>query len=375
MLSNKREEGKSMCDDAEKRRETARWILKIFTVCVLIYLCISHVDSIAGALVWGLRLAEPLFIGIILALIINVPMSFFERWLFRKKPDSKARRPLAILLALLSVLGIFVGVAVLVIPELAEAVRMIIQILSQLFDSMAVMGEQTDYSNIPLGEYLAGIDIDWNGLKNNLEAWFAAQSSRIVDGVMAVLGNVADKVVTLFLSFIFSLYILGGKEKLKRQVCRLLSVWTPKRLSSGVIHICAVCSRTFQNFIAGQATEAVILGVLCMLGMLVLRIPYAPMVGALVGVTALIPVVGAFAGAIIGAIMILTVSPWKALVFLVFLVILQQLEENLIYPRVVGSRINLPAIWVLAAITVGEAWRALWACCLEYRLCLPLTIC
>lgn len=106
-------------------------------------------------------------------------------------------------------------------------------------------------------------------------------------------------------------------------------------------------------FIAGQAIEAIILGTLCMIGMMILRIPYAPMIGALVGVTARIPIVGAFAGTIVGAVMILTVDPFKAVVFVVFLLILQQVEGNAIYPRVVGSKIKLPAIWVLAAVTIG----------------------
>ena len=120
-----------------------------------------------------------------------------------------------------------------------------------------------------------------------------------------------------------------------------------------MVHVFDVCNQTFKLFIAGQATEAVILGVLCMIGMMILQIPYAPMVGALIGVTALIPILGAFIGTIIGAIMILTVNPFKAVIFVVFLLILQQIEGNLIYPRVVGSKINLPAMWVLAAVTVG----------------------
>lgn len=133
----------------------------------------------------------------------------------------------------------------------------------------------------------------------------------------------------------------------------LIHAWFPEKTGVHLVHIVSVCNRSFRNFIVGQATEAVILGTLCTIGMLILRLPYAPMIGALVGVTALVPVVGAFIGTIAGAFLILTVSPLKAFIFVAYLMILQQIEGNLIYPKVVGSKINLPAIWVLAAVTVG----------------------
>lgn len=151
--------------------------------------------------------------------------------------------------------------------------------------------------------------------------------------------------MNLFMGLVFSIYVLANKEKLKRQTLRLIRVWFPQKFGSALVHAASVCNRSFRNFIAGQAIEAVILGMLSTIGMLILRLPYAPMIGALVGVTALIPIVGAF--------LILTVSPFKAFIFVVFLIILQQLEGNLIYPKMMGARINLPAIWVFAAMTIG----------------------
>lgn len=137
------------------------------------------------------------------------------------------------------------------------------------------------------------------------------------------------------------------------QTRRLICAWLPEKSGALLIHIVSMRNVSFRNFIAGQAAEAVILGTLCTIGMLIFRLPYAPMVGALVGVTALIPIVGAYIGAIAGAFLILTVSPLKAFIFIIFLIVLQQLEGNLIYPKVVGSRVNLPSMWVLAAVTVG----------------------
>ena len=133
----------------------------------------------------------------------------------------------------------------------------------------------------------------------------------------------------------------------------MVRVWLPKNFGEWSIHAASVASMNFRNFISGQSLEAVILGVLCMIGMWIFGFPYAPMIGALVGVTALIPVVGGFIGAGVGAFMILTVDPLKAVFFLIFIVVLQQLEGNLIYPRVMGSRVNLPGMWILAAVTVG----------------------
>ena len=150
-----------------------------------------------------------------------------------------------------------------------------------------------------------------------------------------------------------SITVRQDPAKLRKQITRLANAWLPIRLVKIISHITLVCTRTFRHFIIGQATEAVILGSLCAIGMWILQIPYAAMIGSLVGVTALLPMVGAFIGAAAGAFIILTESPVKALIFIVFLVILQQIEGNLIYPRVVGSKIHFPAMWVLASIIIG----------------------
>ena len=346
-----------MLDTLEKRKNLSKWIFSIFTCCILICFGMRYISDIFNAIAWLIGLAKPLVIGVILALILNVPMSFFERNLRSKTKLRKGVRSLSIVLALVLVVGIFVGVMLLVIPELIEAIKLIVQIAGRGLDQMAQLETNADLRKSSIGQYFAEISIDWIGLKNQLEEWFRAQSSRVVNHAVGVAGSLADSVVSFFIGLVFAIYILSGKEKLKRQIVRLIDVWLPKKIGHIFIHVCSVCGKTFHSFIGGQATEAIILGTLCMIGMGILRIPYAPMVGALVGVTALIPVVGAFAGTIAGAIMIVTVSPLKAIVFFIFFVILQQFEGNIIYPRVVGAKINLPAIWVLAAVTVGGNLR------------------
>ncbi|MBQ7796459.1 MAG: AI-2E family transporter [Lachnospiraceae bacterium] len=342
-----------MFDAPEKYRKLSHWIIGTFTCCILIYLSFRHISSIAGAISWLVTLAKPLLFGIMFALILNVPMRFIEELLQQKTTIKNGIRPLSILLALALVLGIFIGIAVLVIPELLDAVKLLIQIAVSGLDQMEQMEMTLSTTESQLGQYLAQINIDWSGLKIRLEEWAKSWSNIFVDIAVDALKVMAGEVVTLFISFVFAINILASKERLKYQVCKLIRVWLPNWLGENLIHISSVCNKTFRLFIAGQATEAVILGTLCMIGMAILRIPYAPMVGALIGVTALIPVAGAYLGAIIGAIMIMTVNPFKALVFLIFLIILQQVEGNVIYPKVVGTKINLPSIWVLAAVTIG----------------------
>lgn len=173
-------------------------------------------------------------------------------------------------------------------------------------------------------------------------------------GVAAgIVSSVFSTTVTVVVGFIFALYLLAGKEKIGGQMTLLFRKYLPAKLVDKIFYVLHVFDGCFHSFIVGQCTEAVVLGVLCMAGMFLLRLPYAAMIGCLIGFTALIPVAGAYIGAVVGAVMIVTVSPVKAIIFIVFLVVLQQLEGNLIYPKVVGSSIGLPGIWVLAAVTVG----------------------
>ncbi|MDO4327224.1 MAG: AI-2E family transporter [bacterium] len=332
-------------------KEIAKWIIGVVTACILIYLAIRHIDIVAVGITWIVNILSPILLGIILALVLNVPMQPIENHLRLKK--EKARRPLAIILSLLLILGIFVGVAFLVIPEITNTVRLTAQIVMSGIDQAASLEQTLDFSSFPFGEYLEQIDIDWIQLKNNLEKWTLSQKDVLLKQAAGAVTSIAGAFINFFVGIVFSIYTLANKEKLKTQTLRFIHAWLPQQFGASLIHVVSICNQSFRNFIAGQATEAVILGTLCTIGMLILRLPYAPMIGALVGVTALIPVVGAFIGTIIGAFLILTVSPFKALVFVTFLMILQQFEGNVIYPKVVGSKINLPAMWVLAAVTIG----------------------
>ena len=178
-------------------------------------------------------------------------------------------------------------------------------------------------------------------------------AGNILGGTVHVVTGIAGGTTNTIIAFIFALYILLGKEKFKHQLIVLGQAFLPQRMCGALAHVGKVAARTFAKFVSGQCIEACILGTLCWLGMLLFRFPYAPMVGALVGISALVPIVGALVGTVVGAFMIMMVDPILAVWFVVFLLVLQQIEGNVIYPRVVGSSVGLPPVWVLAAVTLG----------------------
>ncbi len=226
-------------------------------------------------------------------------------------------------------------------------------LLTQVPDALAQLVKELDLAPW-LPELYAYLNhLDWEKLVQEGIDFFSTYGGQIAGSTLGVVTTVFGRVVKVFLSFIFSLYLLGDKERLQRQGLSLLNRYLPAGIKGKVLHVLSVLDEKFHRFIVGQCTDALLLGGLCIVGMLIFRFPYAVTVGVLVGFTALIPVAGAYLGAAVGALLILTVSFQSSLLFLVFLVILQQLEGNLLYPRIVGGSLGLPSLWVLAAVVVG----------------------
>ncbi len=339
--------------NSSKMKKLAKWLVGVVAVCILIYLGVKNINTLARSVAYIFKLFRPLILGLVFALILNVPMSFFERIFWpnaKKKLWIKLRRPIAFVTSLVMILGILTGIVVLVIPELTEAVTITAKGVIDFAKKLSRLDKNSE-----LYRFFDGIllNIDLNNFITSIQTWVANIGSGIMNTAVGRVTALFGGIVDFFIAIVFAVYILFSKKTLKRQTARLIRAWTPDSIGGWIIHASGVASRVFRSFVSGQTIEALILGTLCMLGMLILRIPYAPMVGALVGITALIPVVGAFIGAGVGAFMILTVDPWKALIFLIFLIVLQQIEGNIIYPKVMGTRVNLPAMWILAAVTVG----------------------
>ena len=281
-------------------------------------------------------------------------MSFYERLYFpksKKRFFTATRRGVCILLAIVSLLGAAALIIGLVIPELVSCIKFLISEIPPAVDKVL----KTPFiAEILPDDILSSLkNMNWKEYLTN--SW-SVLSSGIGDAatiIFATVSSVFTGIVTAFISIIFTIYLLIDRDRLKGHFTTLFTTYVPEKITKKTFYCLGIFNNCFRRFIVGQCTEAVILGMLCCIGMLIFRFPYAGMISALIGFTALIPIAGAYIGAAVGALMMLTVSPVKALFFLIFIIVLQQLEGNLIYPKVVGKSIGLPALWVLAAVTVG----------------------
>ena len=327
---------------------------KIVVSVFLLYLGVYYWPSVSALLGTFLGAAAPLLIGAVIAFVLNILMNAYERLFFpksRKKSVQRIRRPLCLTAAIVTLIAIIVLVAGLIVPQLMSCFKLIIAELPGFLRNMTEKIAQWDF--IPMEVVTSLQNIDWQSRIGEIINVVTSGIGSVVDVVFKTVTSVASGIVTAFLALVFSLYVLMGKDKLKGQFHRTMLHFLPERVCLKYEHIAGVVNDCFHSYIVGQCTEALILGMLCTLGMSVLRLPYATMIGALMAFTALIPIAGAYIGAIVGAFLILMVSPIQALTFLIFIVVLQQVEGNLIYPKVVGNSLGLPGIWVLAAVTVG----------------------
>ena len=330
--------------------------LKIGVTVFLLFLAIHYWEAVMGAVKLVLGAATPIIIGLIVAYIINILMVFYEKRFFgrtKNKTLLKIKIPACMLLAILSFILIIALIVGLVVPELTSCIQLLISDIPPAMEALLSSELFKELAPEDLYEQLRGID--WKTLMNDVVKMVSSGLGSTVGAVVSVVSNAVSGVVTGVLAFIFAIYFLLGKEKLGEQCRRVMKNYLPQKAVRKINYVLGVANDSFHRYIVGQFTEAIILGVLCAVGMLVFQFPYAGMIGALIGFTALIPVAGAYIGGIVGFVMILTVSPVKALLFIVFLVVLQQLEGNLIYPKVVGGSLGLPAVWVLAAVTIGGA--------------------
>lgn len=328
--------------------------VKIAATAFVLYLCIQYWSYAANLIKTLIAAIMPLIIGAVVAYPLNILMSFYERHYFpksQKKIVLKSRRVMSIVLAFLSLVAVVALVIALVVPQLTSCIKLLIAEVPAFID--AIVAKLSEFDFVPEDIIDTLSKIDWKTkITENIKTVTSGVGS-VMGVVVGAVSSVVSGVTTAFLAVIFAVYLLSGKEKLGSQLTRIINRYVPQKISHKFTYVMSVADDSFHKFIVAQCTEALILGLLCTVGMLILRLPYAAMIGAVTAVSAFIPVVGAFIGGGIGAFLILMESPTKALIFLVFIVLLQQIEGDLIYPKVVGSSMGLPSLWVLAAVTVG----------------------
>ncbi|MBQ8298688.1 MAG: AI-2E family transporter [Clostridia bacterium] len=343
----------------EKNKDDLKRIFKIVLFAAIIFWGVSNVDIVMGFLNNFIEIISPFILGGFLAFIINIPMAAIEKRLLKTRKNKKTgkefqlnkklARALSLILSLIFIAFILFGIVTLVVPELINVIKLLIEKVPYYAEKVQLYLQNSDETGKFIEEVLANIEINPDTIKNDLLKVVSGVLSSSVSFVGATFGVIIDSII----SIVFAAYILVSKEKLLNQFDRLFKAYLSPKWYKRITKISNLTKNTFSTFFSVQCIEATILGLLCVLGMLILKIPYAVTVGVFVGVTALIPVVGAFIGIIIGAILIVSVEPIKVITFIIFVLILQQVETNLIYPKVVGDMIGLPGIWVLVAVSVG----------------------
>lgn len=324
--------------------------------CIVLFWLLFNTDRVEKFFDFFKTLFAPFALGAGLAFIINVPMRAIENRLLRIQKKT-LRRVIAVVLTFIAVALVLFLVVQLLLPQLVTTVETLIQKMPGF--ASRVWNNIHDYleANPEILEWVeTNTDfeqMDWMSYVEKIVAWFSDKISGIVGGTFSAIGTVFSGVFNGVISFVFALYCLFRKEILARQGRRLLYAFLPEHFCDETIRIFRLTSSTFSNFISGQCLEAVILGAMFAVSMLIFRMPYVPLVSVLVAITALVPIVGAFVGCGLGAFFILVDDPIKAVWFVVMFLVIQQIEGNVVYPKVVGSSVGLPGMWVLLAVALG----------------------
>lgn len=347
-------------------KENTKQILKIVIIAIIVLVALLNISSVWNVIKVFLDILSPFIWGLAIAFILNIFMSFYENKLLKgnskkKKETSHSKnsikveknknfkRPFSIALSIITIIAVISIILILIIPQFVEVIiNLVKNIPSYLEDLQSFAIDITD--RVPeINNFIQNINIDTEALKNNI----VNISKDVLDITINQVSNLVTNTVNFFIAIVFAVYILANKEKLKLEAKKFIYARTSKEKADYILKVSRLARDSFRSFLTGQAKEAVILGGLCALGMWILGIPYAGPVGALTALTAFIPIVGAFIGGFVGAVLIVVIDPIKALIFIIFIIVLQQIEGNLIYPHVVGKNIGLPSIWVLVAITIG----------------------
>ncbi len=359
----------------ELNKKNIRKILLIITYTILLCFAIIKFDVLLNVLGYILNLLKPFIFGFCIAFILNIPLSRIENS-FRKKDNKKKKvsnsrakheelatkkqkrtnpklRVLSIILSLLIFIGIIFLTLFLVIPEFINTISIFKDSIPSAFNTCQEWARDLMSNNPEIVEKINEFKPDWQQIYDEAGTWIKSMASGIIGVSIDVIISIFSGIINFFMGIIFAVYMLMQKEKLTCQLKRVIRACMPEDKAQRLMYIGHVTNDTFKKFFGGQFVEAILLGVLCFIGMSIFKMPYALTISVLVGVTALIPVFGAFFGTAIGAILILAVDPMQAIWFVIFIIVLQQIDGNFIYPKIVGDSVGLPGIWVMLAVLVG----------------------
>lgn len=345
----------------ELNKNNMKKILQIITFTVILCALLINFSQVIKWAGLVFRVCYPFILGGAIAFCLNLPMRFFEEKLFgeeqsRGKKAKTLARPVSLLLTLLCLIGVIALVIGVVVPSLRDTFESIGMAMKAFLPKAQIWLEEVFAGKDVIVDYISSIrldNLDWSKWISTIKDFAVSGAGSVLSYTMSATMVVVNSIVTFVIAFIFSIYILSQKERLGRQFTKLLKALCKENAVERTLHICRLSHVTFSKFITGQCVEALILGTMFFVAMVIFRFPYALLVGIVIAFTALIPIVGAFIGCFIGAFLILMVNPMQALAFVVMFLILQQIEGNLIYPHVVGNSVGLPSIWVLFAATVG----------------------
>lgn len=343
----------------EFSREKMKQIRKLMVLAAVLALAVIYSEKVLGGAAFLLGIMRPFIYGGGVAFVLNIPMKMIEEKLLgrrKKKAAARWKRPLSMVLSLALIVLVLAVVIGMVLPQIALTAAEVGRKVPAFMEQMIQEFERLAKDEPALADWvgrLESMEINWDSIQENIVHFLKNGAGNVLNSTFNVAGSIISGVVNGAIALVFALYILAQKERLANQGKRLISAYLPVRIGDRLLEICSLLYKNFNNFITGQCLEAVILGAMFVVSMSIFRMPYALMVGALIAVTALIPIVGAFVGCAVGAFLIMINNPLQALWFVVLFLVLQQIEGNLVYPRVVGNSVGLPSIWVLMAVSIG----------------------
>lgn len=340
-------------------RKNVKSLRGLIIFAAFICLAVWRIEVVLQGIFFVIGIIKPFLYGGAIAFVLNIPMRAIEKKLFSKNNNAridKMRRPVSIVLSFTLVILSLSLVGLIVMPQVTKTLIDLGNKIPQFFVDLFEQLEDLFASQPQLLSMLTQLEpeqLNWDSIMRGIMDFLKNGFGNMLASTVTMASNIIGGVVNLFVALIFSFYILAQKEKLGDQIQRIMQAYFNERIYKKMMKVFSLAGRTFSSFITGQCTEAIILGSMFVVCMVIFGFPYAVLVGVLIAFTALIPIVGAFIGCFVGAFLIMVDDPIKAVWFLVLFIVLQQVEGNLIYPHVVGNSVGLPSIWVLMAVTLG----------------------